>query len=239
MKKFIGLILVGIMFFSSTNIVSADVIAKEKIIEKLNSSDLFTSGEQKMSAKANDDDGTIEIYSNEEKLFSFTINEEYIELENYDVKITDDDAEEKLPAEVIRYFTVGEVINAIFELSGVSKEEIKTIDEHNFSDTYEKYGLQLELSNYEYGEKPEPDDEDYAYISIDLVKHFKMSLDTEVISTLIEKYSADYKTIIPPKVENPGIENPSTGIDSPFALITLLVVASSTVLILLKKKAYL
>lgn len=180
-------LLVGIMFFTSIGSVYAKTLTINEIKNKFNSSELIiflnSLEENKIEAKVNDKASTLDIYSSDQKLFSFNYTNEYIEYSNRNAIVTKESAEE----DMFTALWVTTIVDSIFELSGYTNISIFT-DNKNYVDLYDTYGIQLETEPYSYSGQ-----ENGASWSIsgDFIKYFKMSFDTNKIDALVNTYGVE------------------------------------------------
>lgn len=215
-KKIVGLFLISIISFSTISNVYAKVltinevsdkfntlivdvyqffnlVSKEPLFEELlNSSNLF-GGNTKVTSSVNTNNNTLDIYIESddvnEKVFSFTYTNEYIEYDNRNAIVTKEKAlEDAKTGTWITYIT-----KAILELSGYKNKDLA--EDKDYTNTYDTYGYQLESEPFDYSETNE--DGSTESLSGRFIKYFKISLDTDKISTLIEKYGVDAPNLKP------------------------------------------
>ena len=189
-KKIFGLILVGIIYFSSFINVYASVLTIENVSKQFAQSTIIEGFAQlgsTFSSKVNTTDKTLDIYSEEEKVFSFVYGDDYIEYNNRSAVVT----EENCMDDFATFFWLSSIMESIFVLSGYENKTLSDEDENKdvFTDTYDKYGIQLETESYNFS--GEHENGGSWSKSGDYVKYFKMSLDTDKIDALIAKFGVD------------------------------------------------
>lgn len=186
MKKSLSVFFIGIMFFwgilnvNASTLTINDVSAqfeKTNTIKELSKLDLI------VTSKVNTPDKTLDIYGNGEKIFSFTYGDDYIEYDNRSMTVT---AENYMDG-IKTFFWIQGVMESVFELSGNANKIIK--EEEAYTKSYDTYGIQLETEDFSFSHQDE--DGSSSSISGSAIKYFKISLDTEKISALIDKYGVD------------------------------------------------
>lgn len=188
MKKVIYLIL-SIVLLLPINKANAKILSVEEVVSTFNETpeiqELISFG-SKIEAKYNDANKTIDIYAqtseslNLEIIASFAYNssDNYIELNKRSFVVTEDNLFEGF------YDTIGimGIIESIFIQSGYNNLIVK---ESDYTKTYDTYGLQLEIEHYDNNGN---DENGNWNISGDVIKYFKISLDTDKISKLAKDY---------------------------------------------------
>lgn len=186
LKKGFGLILVGIIFFSTITNVYASTLTIDNVSKQFDQSTIIKGLAQlgsNFTSKVDTNDKTLDIYSESEKIFSFTYGDDYIEYNNRSAIVT----EENCMNDISTAFWIQGIMESIFVLSGY---ENKTLSEDgNYTDAFETYGVQLETESYNFSGNDE-NGSSYS-ISGESIKYFKISLDTDKIDSLIAKYGVN------------------------------------------------
>lgn len=159
---------------------------------------------------------TFDIYNESGKIFSFTYGDDYIEYDNRSAVITEENLKYMNNNDILTIFWIQGIMESILILI-LSSYENKILSE-NYTNEYEKYGVQLETESYNFSSKDE--DESSYSISVETIKYFKISLDTDKIDALVakngintEKQDSDKEVInsLTPILEVKNInENPVT-----------------------------
>lgn len=185
-KKVLVLFLVGITFFSTISNVYASILTIEKVSNQFDKSTIvqaFVELGSTVTSKVNTIGNTLDIYGDDEKVFSFTYGDDYIEYNNRSAVVT----QENCTDDILTSFWLFGIMESVFVLSGY---ENKTLSEEAvYIDTYDTYGIQLETESYNFSGTDE--DGGSWSMSGDYFKYFKISLDTEKIDALITKYGVD------------------------------------------------
>lgn len=186
-KFFIALILVIMVFFSSIVNVYARTLTIDEVSTQFDKSSIVEglnqSGSSTIASQVNTTDKTLDIYTGTEKVFSFVYGDDYIEYNNRDFVVTEENSMDTiLPA----FMSYG-VMESIFVLSGYENKTLK--EDEDYTNTYDTYGIQLETESYQFS--GEEEDGSSYNISGDYIKYFKISLDTDKIDALIETYGVD------------------------------------------------
>lgn len=205
MKKIRNLILtlmlmfVGIVGINAATLNIEDV--SRKFDELIQEYDFL---ETTITSKVNTTDKHLDIYSDEEKIFSMIYGEDYIEYSNRSVEIT----KENCMDGVLDYIWIGNVINSVFELSGYTDKTLK--EDVDYTNTYDIYGIQLESEKFDFSESD--GNGNSSSMSGDFVRYVKISLDTEKIDALMARYGTDIEEDLD-KTENEEIKNPEKSWD--------------------------
>jgi len=185
-KKVFGLILVGIIFFSTITNVYASTLTIDNVSKQFDKSTIIQGLAQlgsTFTSKVNTTDKTLDIYGEGEKIFSFTYGDDYIEYNNRSAVVT----QENCTDDIATAFWLQGIMESVFVLSG---HENKTLSEDGtYTNTYDTYGIQLETESYNFS--GEDEDGGSWSMSGEYIKYFKISLDTEKIDALITKYGVD------------------------------------------------
>ena len=178
MKKFKKIFLILILMFVGIVGVSAETLGIEKVSEQFDKSNIFG-----FTSKVNNTDKTFDIYDEDEKTFSLTYGDDYLEYDNREVTITP----ENYANSIIPAFLIQDVLESVITLSGYIDKTLS--EDATYINTYDTYGIQLEIESYNFSGS----DENGSSWDIkgEAVKYFKISLDTEKIDALIEKYGVD------------------------------------------------
>jgi len=178
MKKIRNLVLALMLMFVGVISVNAATLTIEDVSKQFDKSNIFG-----FTSKVNNTDKTFDIYDNDEKTFSFTYGDDYLEYDNREVTITpENSANSMIPA-----FLIQNVLESVITLSGYTD---KTLSEAaTYINTYDTYGIQLEIESYNFSGSDENGSS--WHISGEAVKYFKISLDTEKIDALIAEYGTD------------------------------------------------
>lgn len=182
-KKILGLLIVTILFFSKINNVYASILTINSISNEFANTSIiqeFNTLNAGITSKVDSINQKLDIYAGNEKVFSFDYGDDYIEYNNRSTAVTKENCEKGF-LDVIYIYGV---IESVLRLSGY---ENKTISDYNVS--YETYGIQLETESYDFSWTSESGGT--VNMSGDYIKYFKISLDTDKIATLIDKYGVD------------------------------------------------
>lgn len=137
--------------------------------------------EATITSKVNNEEKKLDIYFSNEKTFSFTFTDSYIEYDNRSTVVTKDNYSDGF----FNAFCMQAVIESVLTLSGY---EGKELSEDTTLNDYDTYGIQLETEKYNFSGE---DDSGKWSVSGDYLKYFKISLDTSKIDTLVAKYGVD------------------------------------------------
>ena len=146
--------------------------------------DGFEEYDYSYSLSKDDVNKKFDFYFNNEKLVSFNYTNEYIEYDNRNGVITQDNFQ----SELYSVMCMGGIVQAILDLSGNEDRIISDDDISIFKDTYDEYGLQLITEYYEISGN---DDGVEWSSSGEFIKYFKVSLDTDKIDALVETYGSE------------------------------------------------
>lgn len=185
-KKVLVLFLVGITFFSTISNVYASMLTIENVSNQFDKSTIIqglAQWELTFTSKVNTIDKTLDIYGDDEKVFSFTYGDDYIEYNNRSAVVT----QENCTDDFVTGLWLFGIMESVFVLSGY---ENKTLSEEAFNtDIYDTYGIQFETESYNFSGTGESGGS--WSMSGEYFKYFKISLDTEKIDALITKYGVD------------------------------------------------
>ncbi len=181
LKKVLGIVIIAVMFFSTISNVYAKTLTINEISNQFEQTKLFDVFNINLSTKVNTDDNTLDIYGDDEKIFSFTYGTDYIEYDDRSTEVTMENA-----INIGTDLCLKGMIESILKLSGYDDQFIE-LDE-DYTDTYDTYGIQMETEHYDFSIE-----EDGISISMtgEFVKYFKMSFDTDKIDALMNKYGVD------------------------------------------------
>lgn len=191
MKKIffsLGVFLLCSVLFLNTDNVAASVLKVEDIISDFNQSsaveELSSLGID-LTSKKDELNQLLDIYNNEEKVFSFTYGDDYLEYNNRDAEVTEENAYD----DIFTAIYIDLVLDSIFRLSGYNN---KTFSDNLAADldkiSYDEYGFKMEVEPYSFS----GEDENGSWTnSGNFVKYFKISLNTDKIDALIAKYGVD------------------------------------------------
>ncbi len=190
LKNIIGILLIGVIFFSSMSNVYAETLTIENVNNKFKEIfiDEFNKLGSDLSSTINDSEKKLEVKSGSDVIATFNYTDSYIEYDNRSSSAT----QENVNKDIGVMLSMGGIVGAIFELSGYENMTLK--DNEDYSNTFETYGIQVESESYEY--KGSEDGSSWS-MSGDYIKYFKISLDTEKIKALMEKYGTDASTTDP------------------------------------------
>lgn len=178
-KNIFYLFLISIILFGNVNNVYASKIDIHNVateFEKTIVVEGLTSLGTTINANINETNKNFDIYTENEKAFSFTYNDEYIEYDNRNTIVTKENCLED-------FFTpiwIESVIQSIFNASGHINKTIYR--KGNYTDTYDTYGIQMETESCNFSGT---DDDGSTW---DYIKYFKISFDTNKIDALVNKY---------------------------------------------------
>lgn len=195
MKKIGILLLVGILLFSNVQnvyakLTSIDEVAKEftktKIISKLNAQG------SALSSSVDTKNKKLIIKSEGVTVASFDYTEDYVLYDNKKFEMTKENYDEEVAKQAVRSFSVNGVIESILNVMGYTNI---TIGEGNGNlgkngITYKEYGFEMELTSYEFVWDKEANQDN---VKGEYVTYFKMSLDSERIKKLVEKFGEEQK----------------------------------------------
>lgn len=182
----------AIMYFFIIGNVSATTLKIEDVSKQFDKTpqikELAEMG-LNITSKVNTADRTLDVYDDDEKVFSFTYGQDYIEYDNLDFVVT----EENYMDDFFDWFWIEGVIESVFTLSGYPNKSL--LEDENYTNTYDKYGFELHLESYNFNDSQEDDDTNEVTgswsASGEYLKYFKISLDTNKIDALITKYGVD------------------------------------------------
>ncbi len=188
LKKLGGTILVGISLFTITSKVSAKTLTLDEVSTAFNKTKFVeTFKELGINLSSKVDQDKIDIYIDDTKKLSINHESDYLEFDNHDTVLTKENYEEKTQDELIKALAVDGIMEAIITASGHTD---KFIDgDSDYSNTFDNYGLQLELQNLSI---EETENDSHFKLDLSYLKYFKMSLDTTKIDALIEKYGIEF-----------------------------------------------
>lgn len=180
-------------FFSGVTNAYASILTMDSVSKQFNQSTIVTGISEfgsTLTSKVNASDKTLDIYSDDEKIFSFVYGDDYIEYDNRDTVITEENCDD----EIFSYFWIEGIIESVFILSGYNNKGIS--EDVDYTNTYDTYGIQMVTESFKFS-----GDEDGSSWSIsgEYLRYFKISLDTEKIDTLISKYGVDIENQDPNK----------------------------------------
>lgn len=180
------LFLMGVIFFSTINNVYAKILTIDEISGKFSTSIVIESLNQlegvNFSSVVNSTNNTLYIYNDSEKVMSFYYTDDYIEYNNRDAVVT----QENFSVDI----GVAGVMQTILELSEYDNKTL--IGDEDYTDTFETYGIQMETEYFSFKT-------DNGNMSGDFIKYFKMSFDTDKIDSLMDKYGTDISNNDPNK----------------------------------------
>ena len=268
-NKIITIMLALVIFFSSLTNVSAKTLTIEEIdvqfkkifkdsfgvnmtteIDKVNHKYLITGNEE------------IENASAEIVPVTFTIGDEYIEFsDNSNISNLVNDPQKMMEAfgnELI----VFAILQGAIEASGYTDKTVAVTEDgaeefmniFSSEDAYSTYGLFISTQHYEYHQE---ENGSSTNVSLEYLRHFKLSLDTTKIDALIAKYGVDkpkdsfegelidkfpVEEVTKPTEEvkeeakeEKHYENPETGAFMPNSMIIGLSVIAAVVIILARR----
>lgn len=194
-KKALGTLWIVAMFLSMITNVYASTLTIKSFEEHFTQTETMKSLAELGSAvttQINETNKTLDIYSEEELVFSLNYGEDYIEYDNRSVVVTEDNYDDSIIAAIFMYNT----LETVLDLSGY---EDKTVSEETVFDAYDTYGIQVESEAYSFSGT----DENGGSWSADgdYIKYFKVSLDTEKIDALMAKYGIDIEDPTTPSEE--------------------------------------
>lgn len=182
-KSLIGGITAFVTFFGLAGNVFAKMLSVDEISEKFPKTSIiegFSQFTEEITSNVNSEDSTLDILVGGAKHNSFTYTSDYIEYNNRDGVIT----EENCGKNAFDVLLFSGVIESILNLSGY--ENITVSDDADLTNTFDTYGIQMEAEPYDFSGTDEMGDP-YS-LSGDYVKYFKVSLDTDKIKALVDKY---------------------------------------------------
>ena len=190
LKKLKLLILIEIVLFLPTN-VYAKVIAINDIsteFVKSNIVSLLNGSDGDITASADEESQTFNVYMKQQKIVTFNYTDDYIEYDNRLGEITQETANK----DFINAFMIAGVVESILKLSGIDSQNLLEIDEKNLTDTYDTYGIEFLTEPYSFNGTNE-----FGSWSVkgDFIKYFKVSLDSEKIEALMTKYGTEVSQV--------------------------------------------
>lgn len=150
---------------------------KTPVVQKL----LELDNEATITSKVNNEEKKLDIYISDEKVFSFTFTDSYIEYDNRSAVVTEDNYGDGLETAI----WIQAVMESVLTLSGY---EGKDMSEDVTLNDYDTYGIQLETEKYKFSGS---EDGSTWNISGEYFKYFKISLDTSKIDALVAKYGTN------------------------------------------------
>lgn len=187
MKKIKYLLVCSLLFIISINKVNAQKIAIEEVAKAFNESEKLSDElYDNQTAKVNTENKTLEIYNSQNNLeFSFQYTDDYIEMDNRSFNVDKSNYKQAKPKEAaIKLITA--IIPDLVNKEGSINPNLK------WQNTYDTYGLQIESEYFEtaIAEPNGPVREIRLYV----YKYFKMSLDSDRLTKLVNKYTASGNT---------------------------------------------
>ncbi len=182
-QKIILVFLIGIVFFNSISNVYAETLTINEVETGFNNSSIIKDINElgtNITTYIDSSNQNLDIYQDTEKILTFKYTDEYIEYDNRSTVITP----EFVTEDIFTYIIIYGIMDSIFDLSGF---ENKTISE-NANYTYEEYGLELTTESYNLSGSSEDGN---WYMNGEVIRYFKISLDTDKITTLMTKYGVD------------------------------------------------
>ena len=180
MKKIWGFLLLFVLFFANIGNVYAKTLAINDVAKTVNESDMFeflnSYDQYDLSARVNTATSKLEIYNENQLVDSFTYGADYIESANSNLVITKENALE----ESIRSAFNSAIIQSVLILSGKEYYDIK--EDADYTNTYDEYGLTIKSTNVDL------DLDNGEHLEGLFITYLKISLDTEKINKLVEKY---------------------------------------------------
>ena len=177
-KKFLSFVILFAIMMLLSDKVSARMLTINDVNQKLTTylNEFNTNQNMNLSTAINTSDSTLDIFDSTEKIGSIRYTDEYIEYNNRNIAITEENVSKYNKLErCIDY-----IYKSIVQLSGYNwffkSEEI------NYSNTYDELGL--EFDNEEFNNS-------YYFT------HYKMSLNTEKIGAYVSEYGSAYDCIDP------------------------------------------
>lgn len=188
--KYLKIIFFCCIMFLFHGVVDAEIIGIDKVVNELPNTytiRAFNELGSSISANVDKENYKLNLLGEGEVISSFDYTDEYIEFDNRETEVTEDNHNNDFFDAIF----VDGIVKSLFNLNGFID---KTIDEEiNISDiSYEEYGIQMEVEHYEYSGTDE-DGGNWSE-SGDYLKYFKISLDSEKISKLANDYGVDIIT---------------------------------------------
>jgi hypothetical protein len=182
-------VLIGIVSFQGIKNVYARMLTIDEVNEEFNNIYIveFNKVGAKISTAIDTTNKVLNIYNDGEIAVSFNYTDEYIEYDNRNAVISDETLDDNLNAMLMLIY----INQSILNLSGYEDKTLTTDSsdiEDDFTKTYDTYGLQVETEPYEF------EDGNYSE-SGDFIRYYKISLDTDKIAALVEKYGVDKSNI--------------------------------------------
>lgn len=172
-----------VLFWPIINVAAKEITIKDVSSEFVKSDmvEILKEPDKDITASLEEEAQTLNIYSGQQKIITFKYTDEYIEYDNRQAEIT----EETAPKDVINAFLIVGMMETILKLSGIDTQKLPDIEDENFTDTYDTYGLEFETEPYSFSGT---DESGNWSVKGDFIRYFKISLDSEKIEALIEKY---------------------------------------------------
>ena len=186
MKRIINYILISAVFFLGISTANARMLTTEEVFNDYNSTFIEPMNSHGAGFTVTNDTANKKytIYMQNEEVITFNYTNDYIEYDNRNIEITEENMEQGLGV----MFCYDAMVNTILRLSGYDDKTIKSDEFPYLEDTFEPYGYQV---TYEHHEFSGEDDNGPWSMSGDYVKYFKMSFDTDKIDALMNRYGID------------------------------------------------
>ena len=138
---------VGIVFFSAIMSVNARILTIDEVVEQFNDTSLvkyLQEHDSDINCVVNSEGNTLDIYSDNEKISSFTFGNDYIEYDNRDSVIT----EETIDDNFMALLWITSIVESVFTLSGYDDKTIA--DNFPKENTFDQYGLEINGEDYDF-----------------------------------------------------------------------------------------
>ena len=170
MKRIINYILISAVFFLGISTANARMLTTEEVFNDYNSTFIEPMNSHGAGFTVTNDTANKKytIYMQNEEVITFNYTNDYIEYDNRNTEITEENMEQELGV----MFCYDAMVNTILRLSGYDDKTIKSDEFPYLEDTFEPYGYQV---TYEHHEFSGEDDNGPWSMSGDYVKYFKMS----------------------------------------------------------------
>lgn len=189
-KKSLCILFIIIYLCSSIINVNAAILNIENVANEFSNTKLIqelANAEYVVNAKVDTVNKKLDIYGSEGKIFSFNYSDEYIEYDNRDMVITEDNC----TGNIFDILWMQGVIDSVLKVSGYEGKTFK--QDETYPNDYDTYGLQMDFEDYYFSGTDE--DGGSWTKSGSVLKYFKISLDTTKIDALMTNYGVDIDTL--------------------------------------------
>ena len=183
-KKFFCFIIICFTFVIAFSKVNAAMLGINEVNEKFQTSfiNVFNEAGSNLSSVIDSNNNTLNIYDGSSKIATFRYTNEYIEYNDRDTAITQESVEENFSNALY----LSGIFRSILDLSGYADKVLNYNDDNimDYSNIYDTHGLQIETEQLPNGYTIS----DGTVIDGYYIRYYKVALNTEKISRLMEDY---------------------------------------------------